>query len=185
MSMTPDQSMDQGGSDTAPDDGSNPIDNSNEKSNWGGYRPGAGRPKGSMNPATKERLAIKHAFQDRVAQNADRLFNSQFNLAVGEQYLMVKRKVGSGSKERTVVEVVQSLETIKAYLNDELDEGDDEYFYVSTKPANGMALDSMLDRAFGKAEAKLDMTTNGDNIGVLSAEQSEQLLRARTSRRNP
>lgn len=140
------------------------LENSKEKSNWGGARPGAGRPEGSMNPETAERMKVKSAFIKRVNNNADRLFNSQFNLAVGEQYLMWKHKVGSGNKERTVVEVVDDLEVIKAYLDDTLETNGDEYYYISTKPANGMAIDSLLNRSFGKAEEKIDHTTNGKDL---------------------
>lgn len=157
------------------------LENLKEDSRWGGARPGAGRPKGSMNQASKDRKAAKMAYQDRIAKVADELFNSQYTLAKGEQYLFWKHKVGSGAKERTIIEVVEDTETIIAYLNDELDTGDDEYYYLNTKPANGMAIDSMLDRAFGKAEAKLDVTTDGERIG-LSAEQAEQLIRARAGR---
>lgn len=135
------------------------LDNLKDKSSWGGARSGAGRPEGSMNEATKERMAVKQAFQDRVAQNADRLFNSQFNLATGEQYLMCKSTVGEGAKQRTVVEVVTNPETIKQYINDELNNTNDkEWYFISTKPAHGMALDSMLDRAFGKADSKVENT---------------------------
>lgn len=140
------------------------LENSNEKSSWGGTRPGAGRPEGSMNEATKERMRVKAAFQERVAKNADVLFNSQFNLARGEQYLMWRHKVGSGNKERTIVEVVDDPEIIKAYLDETLETDGDEFYYISTKPANGMAIDSMLDRTFGKADAKFDHTTNGKDI---------------------
>jgi hypothetical protein len=161
------------------------VESLEEKSSWGGARPGSGRPKGSMNQETKNRLAVKKAYQDRVAKNADRLFNAQFNLAVGEQYLMWKHKVGTGTKERVVVEVVDDPDVIKAYLDETLDIEDGEWYFISTKPANGMAIDSMLDRSFGKAEAKIDMTTNGNDIGVsISAEQAEQLIRARANRPN-
>lgn len=140
------------------------LETSKDKSSWGGARGGAGRPKGSMNPETVERMKVKAAFIKRVNHNADRLFNSQFNLAVGEQYLMWKHKVGSGNKERVVVEVVDDLETIKAYLDETLDTADGEFYFISTKPANGMAIDSLLNRSFGKAEEKIDHTTNGKDL---------------------
>lgn len=142
------------------------LDSSKDNSNgWGGKRPGAGRPKGSMNESTKLRSEVKQAYQDRVARNADRIFNSQFNLATGEQYLMHKYTVGSGAKARTVVETVEDPELIKAFINDELNQsGDDEWYYISTKPANGYALDSMLDRAFGKSDSKVDLTNNGKDF---------------------
>lgn len=151
-------------------------------SNWGGARPGAGRPKGSMNESSKMRMEVKAALQERIAKHADQLFNAQYNLAVGEQYLMWKHKTGSGTKERTIVEVVDDPEVIKAYLDETLDIGDDEYYYISTKPANGMAIDSMLDRSFGKADGKLDLTSNGETLGGISPEQAEQLIRARANR---
>lgn len=144
------------------------TDNSNEKSNWGGVRPGAGRPKGTMNPDTKERLAIKNAFQERVARNADRLFNAQFNLAVGEQFLMWRHKVGSGTKERTVVEAVDNPDIIKAYLDETLELDPDEFYFISTKQANGVAIDSLLDRSFGRSEQKMDLTTDGESLKVVS-----------------
>src|SRR3954467_1612736 len=102
------------------------IENSKDKSKWGGARPGAGRPSGTMNESTKQRIAIKNAFQDRVAQNADRLFNAQFNLAVGEQYLMHKYTIGTGAKQRTVVDVVDDPEIMKQFINDELNESGNE-----------------------------------------------------------
>lgn len=139
-------------------------ENQKKKSGVGGARPGAGRPKGSMNESTRERMKIKQAFQERVAQNADRLFNAQFNLATGEQYLMWKHKVGNGAKERTIVEVVDDLETIKGYLDGTLDINESEFYFISTKPANGSAIDSMLDRSFGKADSTIDMTTNGKDL---------------------
>lgn len=126
----------------------------------GGARPGAGRPAGSMNATTLERMAVKKAFEDRVARNADKLFDAQFNLAKGEQYLMVKYETGNGKNKRTVTEVVDDPETIKAYLNGELDD-EDEYYYISTKPAVSVAIDSLLDRAFGKAQQKMELEHSG------------------------
>lgn len=159
------------------------LDSSENKSTWGGSRPGSGRPQGSMNEATKERMHVKAAFIKRINNAADRLFNAQYNLAVGEQYLMHKYTVGTGTKARTVVDVVEDPEIIKEYLDDTLEQGDDEYYYISTKPANGMAIDSLLNRSFGKADENLDITSNGETLGVgLSAEQAEQLIRARARR---
>lgn len=160
------------------------IDDENlkDKSSWGGARDGAGRPKGSMNQSSKDRKAAKLAYQERIANVADTLFNSQYSLAKGEQYLFRKYTVGSGTKAKQVTELVTDKTTIIEYLNDDLDVGDDEYYYISTKPANGMAIDSMLDRAFGKAEAKLDLTTDGESINGVSREQAEQLIRARANR---
>lgn len=160
------------------------LDILENKPSWGGPRPNSGRPRGKMNEATKERVAVKKALQERIANVADNLFNSQYNLATGEQYLFWKHKVGSGAKERTVTEVVTDIDVIKDYLDEALDTSNGDFYYISTKPANGMAIDSMFDRAFGKADAKLDLTSNGETLGGVSPEQSEQLLRIRAKRTN-
>lgn len=131
----------------------------------GGARKGAGRPRGSENKQTKERRAALERFKERVENHADRLFNAQANLATGEQYLFcIVTTTDSKGKTSKRTEVVTDLETIKAYLDDTLDVGDDEYYYLSTKPANNMAIDSLLNRAFGTPQKSVDLTTKGQSI---------------------
>lgn len=147
----------------------------------GGARPGAGRPLGKMEPATIERMKVKQAFLKRINKHADDLFNAQYDLAVGEKYLMVKKTSGSGKDRKTWVEVVTDIEIIKEYLDDfgeTLNVDNEEYYYMTTKPANGMALDSLLNRSFGKAEEKLDLTTNGETLNS-TIELTDEELRAR------
>jgi hypothetical protein len=141
------------------------LESSKDNSNgWGGAREGAGRPKGSMNELSLERMKVKSAFIERINRNTDKLFNAQLNLALGETYLLWKHKVGTGEKARIVTEVVDDIEIIKAYLDETLEVSDGEFYFLSTKPANGMALDSLLNRSFGKAEEKIDHTTNGKDM---------------------
>lgn len=146
------------------------VDNSNEnqeasKSQHGGKREGAGRKLHSKNPETIEREEAARQFKERVAKNTDRLFNAQLDLALGEKYLMVRTTSGEGRNRKTTVEIVTDTETIKEFLDDETGlNSDTEYYFISTKPANNMALDSLLNRSFGKAEDKLDITTGGDKI---------------------
>lgn len=147
-------------------------DNSKSKSTWGGKREGSGRPKGSMNEATKERIETKAAFIDRVNKNADKLFNSQLDLAVGEKYLMVVRTIGTGSKQRRETSIVTDTDTIKSFLDEELDNTDEEYYFMTTKPADNKAIDSLLNRSFGKAEEKLDITSAGEKISTTTADSS-------------
>jgi hypothetical protein len=125
----------------------------------GGARPGAGRPKGGMNESTKIRMAAKQEFQRRVVAMSDQLFNAQYDLAIGEKFLLVKRVEGEGKNRKTWIETVTSLETIKEYIEDDgesLNDGED-FYYLSTKPANNMALDSLLNRAYGKPDEKLTL----------------------------
>src|SRR3954468_21674790 len=100
------------------------LEKSEEKSSWGGPRPNSGRPQGSMNEASKERMKVKAAFQERVARNADTLFNAQFNLAKGETYLMVKRTEGEGKNRRVWHEMVTNPQTIIEYLDGDLEGGE-------------------------------------------------------------
>lgn len=154
--------------------------NSAKKSKNGGARPGAGRPKGGMNESTKIRMAAKLEFQRRVAHHADQLFHSQFDLATGEKYLMVKHvDTDDKGKRKVWVEMVTDVETIKKYIEDggkSLNEGDD-YYYMSTKPASNQALDSLLNRAFGKADENLDLTSGGEKITNYSELSDEKLTK--------
>ena len=151
----------------------------------GGARPGAGRPKGSMNYTTKKRLAIRKAFEDRIHSQADRLLNAALTKALGESYLMHKYTVGSGTKARVVIDVVEDLETIIAYLNDELNEANDEdWYYISTKPVDMVALKELYDRAFGKPLQKNELTgKDGSELSLgMTPEQADQLLKLRAER---
>jgi hypothetical protein len=137
-----------------------------ENKGRGGVRPGSGHPKGKLNRRTLEALKVRDAFRQRVMQHADDLFNAQFQLAVGEQVLMVKIKERDSKDKvlRTYFEQVTNTELIKQYLDyNELNQGDDpndgEHFYfLSTKPANNMAIDSMINRAVGKVPEKLEIS---------------------------
>lgn len=99
-----------------------------------------------------ERAAIKKAFEDRVAGVADRLFNSQMALAEGLQILFRVDKDDKGHDLPAVQ--VTDAEEIKAYI-DGTTEGS-EYYFISTRTPDNKAIDSMLDRAFGKAPQKLE-----------------------------
>lgn len=132
--------------------------NNNSKSRRGGARKGAGRPKGKMEQATINRLKIKKAFEDRIHANADRLLNAALTKALGESFLFHKYTVGSGTKARTETEIVTDVDTIVAYLNDELDNLDDEYYYISTKPVDMVAVKELYDRAFGKPKQTVEDT---------------------------
>lgn len=104
----------------------------NLKSGHGGARAGAGRKKGGRNQATVERLAALRLFRQRVAENAEALFDAQLKIAIA---------------------------------------GDNK------------AIDSLLDRAFGKPTQAIEMSgPDGEplNAGAdLSALSKEDLLALR------
>lgn len=137
----------------------------------------AGRPRGKS-PVTIERDAAIKKFRERVAQNADRLFDLQMGLAKGAQYLFrIDKewiKTGEGKngdrgfwRNKKPV-IVESPEEMRQFLEDEFvngdaeddqDEGASYYFLVAKDPLN-QAIDSMLDRTFGRAKSELEVNVN-------------------------
>lgn len=150
---------------------------SGDQKQHGGARPGAGRPKGSENEDTKaNRLALTR-FKDRVHKATDRLFNAQLDAALGEKFLYVTQTIGSGTKKRRETTMVTDPEVIKQYLDGELEsnEPDADYYFISTKAANNMAIDSLLNRAFGTPQKNVDVTSKGE--GILSRMDDKDLQR--------
>lgn len=133
------------------------LENLEEKSSWGGAREGSGRPSGSTNKQTKERRAVEEAMKDRIMRSADTLLNSQMNLAQGVQMLYVIKTDDKGKKEKP--ELVTDQPTIESYLAGELDEEQDEYYFITTERPDNRALDSLFDRTFGKA--RQNVTVDG------------------------
>lgn len=142
----------------------NKIRQSNLNNSSADGRKNNGRKAGSVNKATAEMKEAKKQFVDRVNKNVDKLFNSQLDLAVGEKYLMVIKTIGKGSKARRETTVVSDPETIKQFLDEELEDSETEYYFMTTKPANNQALDSLLNRSFGKAKESLDVTSGDEPI---------------------
>jgi len=128
----------------------------------GGIRANQGRPKGSILNTTKEKKAVKAEFDRRVRQHADRLFNAQLNLAVGETVLMVKEYVGEGKNRKVKHTQVTDIDIISQFL-DENNGGpttlgeDDSWYYLTTRQANNQAIDSLLNRGFGKPTEKVQV----------------------------
>lgn len=120
----------------------------------GGARPGAGAPKGHR-PKTLEKLEALKLFKDRVVRLADRLANAQVSLATGLTFLYVIRTV-DGKRQKP--ELVEDQETIEAYLEGELEGLEDEYYYITTKEPNNQALDSLLNRTFGKPTESIELS---------------------------
>lgn len=140
----------------------------NSKS-WGGAREGAGRPKGSMNEESKRRAEIKRALQERISKHADRLFAAQMSIAEGVTMLFKVEKDEKGNNKKP--ELVTDQNTIQRFIDEcggydgQMD--GDTYYFLTTKVPDNKAIDSMLDRAFGKADSKLDLTSGGDPIQAL------------------
>jgi hypothetical protein len=137
------------------------------KGQLGGARPGAGHPKGQLTKKKLDQLRIQRAFNQRIMNHADDLFNAQFDLAVGEKVLFVKitERNDKGNVIRVYHDIVTDPQTIIQYLdyedpdiNGESPHDNEHFYYMTTKPANNQALDSLLNRGLGKAPDKLEIT---------------------------
>lgn len=115
----------------------------------GGRRPGAGRKKGSKNRATLEQQAVKKAFDQRVLRTVDRLFDSQMTIARGASYLYCIDTDEKGNKSKP--RLVTAEWEIEQFLNGETHDPS-QYYYITTERPDNKAIDSMLDRVFGKAK---------------------------------
>lgn len=130
----------------------------------GGKRPGAGRPKGSKNKATKEKIEALAEFQRRTRRNIGRLFNSQIALAEGCSFLFCIKTRG---KKRTT-EKITSPSVIKDYLDGKLIDAEGEYYYISTEKPDNKAIDSLLDRAFGRATQNVEGSLMLENPPIVN-----------------
>jgi hypothetical protein len=142
------------------------VDNSDEKLNnkpstrRGGARPGAGRKPGKMEAATIKRLRILEAYKAKVQKAAGILFLKQMALAQGVSYLYKIQVDENGKRQKP--KLVTDTKEIEDYLMEQVET--DGYFFVHTERPDSRTIDSMLDRTFGKAPGKLDVTSDGKEI---------------------
>lgn len=133
----------------------------------GGKQPGAGRPKGAKNKATLEKQKVAEAFNQRVMQKADALFNAQLTLAVGSMKVFRIDEEGEGKSKKRVHTLVTDADEIKALL-DEHDGSpgvvDGVFYYFSDVPPDNKAIDSMLNRALGKPMERREHSFDLSNL---------------------
>ena len=149
-----------------------------KESKWGGAREGAGRPVGSENAGKREEREALRKFKARVIKKIDDLFNSQIALSEGITYMyrVDEEDIGHGKKKRVHV-LVTDPEEIKQALDDNLTEGD-SYYYITTKNPDNKAIDSMLDRTFGKATQNLKLDEDSEpltqvNVKIIKSQNGD------------
>ena len=133
------------------------------KSVNGGARPGAGRKKGGMNKETLEKHKVEKELRQRIMKNAQRILDKQLHLAEGCSFLFCTTTTKKGVKN---TELITSEEVIREYLDGELDEGDNEYYYITSQKPDGRALENLLDRVFGKPGQSVDLTSGGEPLNI-------------------
>jgi len=133
-------------------------DRANFKGFRGGYRPTGGRKKGSKDKRTIDKETAEAEMKMRILKSLRSLVNSQMSLAKGVQYLYridkkFNEKTGNYTDSKAVL--VSNSEEIEAYLTRDYNQKDKYYFITSEKPDNS-ALNSLLDRVFGKATQAIE-----------------------------
>jgi hypothetical protein len=138
-----------------------------------------GRPVGSKSKSTLEKELVLQAFRERAMQHADILFNAQLTLAKGQTFLFkIEKELQLGPKGgkkyvSSRPKLVTEQSEIEDYLAGTIEEGDVEdendpqatYYYITSKEPNNQAVDSLLDRVWGKSTQRLEHT--GENGGAI------------------
>ena len=128
----------------------------------GGKRENAGAPKGTIQRRTLEKSAVARALRERTMAHADNLFNAQLTKALGSVmvFRVDEEEIGSG-KTRRVHTHITNPDEIKKVLDENGNGagkvGEDYYFVTNVLPDN-KAIDSMLDRTFGKAMQPVEVS---------------------------
>lgn len=130
-----------------------------QKSTRGGKREGSGRKLGSETKATKEKREALAEYKRRTRKNIGKLFNAQMGLANGCSFLFCIKTKG----KKRITEKVTSPAIIKQYLDGSLEDSKDEYYYISTEKPDNKAIDSLLDRAFGRATQNVEGSLTLEN----------------------
>lgn len=128
----------------------------------GGFREGSGRPAGSGNKKTKaQRRKIAYdALVKRITEISQPLIHAQTNCALGISHLfkVERNKFGREGKATKITDE----KVIADYLAGKLDNGKTfkngkkvEYYYIASQAPDNRAIDSLLDRAYGKASQPL------------------------------
>jgi hypothetical protein len=141
----------------------------------GGKREGAGAPKGKTQQRSLEKDAVMKEFRQRVMKQVDPLFNAQYAKAVGSVmvFRVDEEELENGKTKKVHVHITDP-EEIKQVLDEH--EGSagivgQSFYFVTDVLPDSKAIDSMLDRTFGKAQQSVEITD-------ASADKVNQLARA-------
>lgn len=142
----------------------------------GGKRPNAGRKKGSKDQSTIEKERVLAEYRNKIMKHADILFRNQMHLAQGVSYLY---KWVKGKQKPVLVEDPKEIEQYvltemgKTIKKDDKIDKDATYYFISTERPDNRAIDSMLDRTFGKASQSMDLTSKGKQIKGVAIDVQE------------
>ena len=164
------------------------------KGKRGGKRPGAGMKKGTKHKVTIEREKVLEMAKDIVAGRTRRLIDTQTILATGGIKIFKiiyditvsyrgkgKTKEAVRTKTARKPKIVTREDEITAVLDHEYGDGkhtedpnsETEYFFVVTKDPDNQAINSLLDRTFGRATENKSIEVK-KGMGALLDELEEE-----------
>ena len=140
----------------------------------GGKRENAGAPKGTIQRRTLEKAAVARVLRERTMMQADNLFNAQLAKAVGSVMVFrVDEEETVGGRVKRIHTHVTDPDEIKKVL-DENESGagkvGKDYYFVTNIPPDNKAIDSMLDRTFGKAMQPVEVSDISEDRAVQIAQ---------------
>ena len=143
------------------------IDNARRAGTFGG------RPRGSKTEETLQREAVAKEMRLMFMKAAKPLALSQMALAKGLTFLYKIKTYKGGKRSKPMI--VKDEDEILAYLAGEKENSTTEYFFMATERPNNQALESIFDRAFGKAIATVEITGK-DGQDLFRPNDEEQAL---------
>lgn len=134
----------------------------------GGPRPGAGRPPGAPNKATLERREVEEGMKQKIMASVEELLRHQLLAARGVTYLYRIDENKKGGREHVIVTDPDEIGDVLSQLEGGLaDEVNDNYYYISTRAPDTKAIDSLLDRVFGKARQTVEIDVPKSLVDLL------------------
>jgi hypothetical protein len=129
------------------------------KDGRGGKRAGSGQKKGAKIKRTLEKEAVLKEYKEKILKHADQFFRVQKILAFGhyEIFIVEHYEDENGKVKRRHVRV-EDPQLMADILDDPESMQGDNYVIVKKIEADKYTLESMLDRAFGKATQTVDQT---------------------------
>lgn len=118
-----------------------------------------GRPFGAKSKTTIEREEAFKAMQQRIFNYTDRLTNAQIVLAEGLVYVLridrVVKENGNVVENKAII-VTDPIE-IAGVIDGSIKNDDKRYYKITAKDPDNAALDSLLNRAYGKPKETLEV----------------------------
>jgi predicted transcriptional regulator YdeE len=138
----------------------------------GGKRPGAGMPKGKKTAKTIKLMSELEKYRARVTRYLPSLFVRQLSNAQGIQYYFRKEEDENGRITYTKVVDLDEIEMCLEEIGEASGAVQGGYYIYTVEKPDNKAIDSMLDRTFGKPTQTLDI--NHSNIKEVLDEQDKE-----------